>query len=141
MRAFLLCFTLCGLACLAGCSANDHRPNYVAPPLSDAEVATISGVKTLFAHFYVSDVDGAKVQDPAAPIYTQGSTVKVLPGERRLTVFANRGGGRTTWTFVHTFLAGHHYLIGSSDKLGGMFGTDMAIKDKESGTVVRAGTP
>jgi hypothetical protein len=121
---------------LAGCAA-DHRPQYVAPPLSDGEVATITGVKTLFAHYYIGEVDGAKVQDQGAMFYSAGGSVKVLPGERHLGIFSNNGGGQQSWSLTHEFVAGHRYLLGPSDKLGGMMGGGLVIKDSTTGEVTR----
>jgi hypothetical protein len=114
---------------VAGCGS-DPRPKYVAPRLPDSELATITGVKTLFKHYYIGEVDGAKVQDQEAPFYTAGSSVKVLQGERRLMVFANAGAGQAQWTFVHPFEAGHAYTVGPAPA-----GGPLCVKDKGTGQV------
>ena len=137
MRRLLLTVVLMLLlGGLVGCAA-DHGPKYVAPPLDTSQVATITGTKTLFAHYYIGEVDGAKVQDQGAMFYTAGSSVKVLPGERRIRVFANTGGGQQGWTITHRFLPGHKYLLGPSDKLGGMMGGGLVVKDRDTGEVTR----
>jgi hypothetical protein len=122
---------LCGAG---GCAGADHRPKYAAPQLAAGELATVGGVQTLFAHYYIGEVDGARVQDEGAMFFNPAA-VKVLPGERRIGIFATTGGGRQSWTITHTFLPGHQYLVGPSDKLGGMMGGGLVVKDKQTGEV------
>ena len=120
----------CVLAGLTGCAA-DHRPKYVMPkkPLSD--VAVVVGQYNVLSSFEIQEVDGARVD---VPPFSMNYPVKVMPGERRLTVAAKTGGGESRYTFVHNFTAGHRYVIsGSGLSQGGLKVTD---KTTNTSTVI-----
>ena len=61
-----------------------------------------------------------------APPFSVNYPVKVVPGERRITVTGAVGRRQSEWSFVYTFHAGHRYALSASSALsqGGLKLTD-----------------
>jgi hypothetical protein len=110
------------LAGLAGCAA-DHRPTYAMPKKPLGEVAVVVGTYNVLSSFEVNEVDGARVK---VPPFSVNYPVKVLPGQRQLTVTGAAGNGRATWRFAYDFVAGHRYTLSASSAVtqGGLKITD-----------------
>jgi hypothetical protein len=106
---------------VAGCS--DSRPKYVMPNKPLGEVAVIVAQYNLLSSFAIVEVDGARVE---APPFSVNYPVKVVPGERRITVTGAVGRRQSEWSFVYTFHAGHRYALSASSALsqGGLKLTD-----------------
>ena len=118
---------VCVLAGLTGCAA-DHRPKYVMPKKPLSEVAVVVGQYNVLSSFEIQEVDGARVD---VPPFSTNYPVKVMPGERSLTVAAKTGGGESRYTFVHNFTAGHRYVISGS---GGLTQGGLKVTDKTTNT-------
>ena len=112
---------------LSGC-APDHRPAYVMPKKPLGEVAVVVATYNILSSFSVDEVDGARVK---VPPFSTNYPVKVLPGQRQLTVTGAAGNERVTWRFAYDFVAGHRYtLIASSAVTQG----GLKITDKTTNT-------
>jgi hypothetical protein len=125
-------------ALLGGCAADD-RSSYVEPTLNDNQVATVSGGWG----YYISEVDGCRVDSANITIDYGGNSVKVTPGEHEFIAHlsmsspAPTAGGayatsgindRRTWQYNYTVEAGHHYQIAATSLLN----TDPTITDKQT---------
>jgi hypothetical protein len=107
---------IAGLALLAGGCAGDPRPKYVAPPLADAQVATLKAEGGMF----IDGVDGARIDEMSFNLLgTGGNTVKVAPGERALSITRQSGNSMARWNVKYTFQAGRVYTIGPDNWIAG----------------------
>ena len=124
------------VATLIGCGGKDNRPNYAAPDLAASEAAILKADNG----FWISEVDGAKIDQPGVTLVVQpGNTVKVAPGDRKIkvTTLSNSylvnvgGGGSSGFTkFSFPFRAGHTYKLGGP----GAFKKGIKVTDTETKT-------
>jgi hypothetical protein len=119
-------------ASASGCASPDAPPKYATPQGRSGELATLK----CDWRYNVIGVDGKEVaQSPVNLFFTNGNTVKVEPGERRVGISFGDGNQYNEWHFVFPFQPGHVYKVGAPG--GFAQGVRLTNKNTTTSTVIR----
>jgi hypothetical protein len=123
---------LLAAASAPGCAAPNEPPKYATPQGAPGELATLK----CDWRYNVVAVDGKEVaQSPVNLFFTNGNTIKVMGGDRKIAISFADGNQYQEWRFAYTFQPGHVYKVGAPG--GFTQGVRLTDKNTTTSTVVR----